>query len=157
MEEHSWDVLMSVGRIRSDFLEGPPPNSHSAPSPISILPYLPYLPTLPYKNYVLGARVGATGGHHRLGSTHHVWGLPKAPHGSGGGRGATRGVNPLPPPLPVPRLTGRKLIRRLLRRLFLAVATEMTVKMGTDAETPSTLRARERLLTGMCPSVLSQC
>lgn len=67
------------------------------------------------------------------------------------------GGQPPAPPLPVPRLTGRKLIRRLLRRLFLAVATEMTVKMGTDAETPSTLRARERLLTGMCPSVLSQC
>lgn len=60
------------------------------------------------------------------------------------------------PPLPVPRLTGREIVRRLLRRLLLAVATEMTVKMGTDAETPAALRARERLLAGVRPSVLSQ-
>lgn len=65
--------------------------------------------------------------------------------------------NLCPPPFSLsPQLTGRELIRWLLRRFLLTVATEMTVKMGADAETPAALRARERLLAGVRPSVLSQ-
>lgn len=162
-EEPSWDVLVSVGRIRSDFLEGTPlPNSHSAPpAPAPSSPIYPTFLLYPTKTTSSGLGLVPPGDITGLGAPIAHGGYPRHPTAVAGERGREPpggGCQPYAPPphLPIPRLTGGELIRWLLRRLLLAVAPEMTVKMGANAEAAAALRARERLLAAVRPPVLRQ-
>lgn len=98
MEEHSWDVLMSVGRIRSDFLEGPPPIPTQPPAPSPSSPIYPTFLLYPTKTTSSGPGLVPPGDITGLEAPITYGGYPRHPTAVVGGEEPPGGSTPCPPP-----------------------------------------------------------